>query len=244
MQHSDDVNRCSVYGFAFRYGSGFASADDRSPSHQLPTAKTFLLLNYGSMLYANSGLRWNNDQRKSTGLYQIGNTTWRKIMTKKLVILSSVLATCLAVAAIPAWAETTRVKVVGVTTDKSKGTRNPARRHEDCANDFDNGHWCSTQEYLEGGMAMPADEKLDTAWIRPTIISAVYTQDSGLVYVGVSGGAAKPEDVNCNQWSTKDRRFRGTVLQKQKDDDRQVVSTRQCSEEFASLCCAPVTDDL
>ncbi|MGD8957676.1 MAG: hypothetical protein PVJ03_10090, partial [Chromatiaceae bacterium] len=131
-----------------------------------------------------------------------------------------------------------------VTTEKSKGTRNPARRHEDCANDFDNGHWCSTQEYLDGGMAMPADEKLDTAWIRPTIVSAVYSTEYGAVLVDVSGSGFIPDYLNCNQWSSKDPRFKGTVLQKQTDDDRQVVSARQCSEELRSLCCAPVTDDL
>ncbi len=163
-------------------------------------------------------------------------------MTKQLMILSTAIATCLAVGAIPALAETPRVKVVGVTVDKSKGTRNPARRQEDCANDFDNGRWCSTQDYLDGGMAMPADAKLDTAWIRPTIVSAVYTPDSGLVYVDVSGGAAEPENVNCNQWSSKDARYRGAVLQKQNDDNRQIVTTRQCSEDLRSLCCAPVME--
>ncbi|MGB5741801.1 MAG: hypothetical protein WBM65_05185 [Sedimenticolaceae bacterium] len=164
-------------------------------------------------------------------------------MTKQLRILSTVIATCLAVGAIPAQAEMSNVKVVGVTVDKSKGTRNPARRHEDCANDFENGHWCSTQEYLDGGMAMPADDKLDTAWIRPTIVSVVYTPNSGIVYVDVSGGAAKPEHVNCSQWSTKDPGYRGAVLQKQSDNNRQIVTTRQCSDELRSLCCAPVMDN-
>jgi hypothetical protein len=93
-------------------------------------------------------------------------------------------------------------------------------------------------------MAMPADEKLDTAWIRPTIVSAVHMADSGLVYVDVSGAAAKPEDVNCLQWSSKDPRYNGAVLQKQKDNDRQIVTLGQCSKEFRSLCCAPVIDDL
>ena len=165
-------------------------------------------------------------------------------MTKKLVILSSVLATCLAVAAIPAWAETTRVKVVGVTTEKSKGNREPALRHEDCANEFVNGRWCSTQDYLDGGMAIPADEKLKTAWIRPTIVSAVHTPNDGLMYVDVSGGPAKFEDVNCLQWSSKDPGYNGAVLQKRENPEKQIVSIRQCSKELRTLCCAPVTDDL
>lgn len=165
-------------------------------------------------------------------------------MTKQLTILSTVIATCLVVGAIPAQAETPRVKIVGVTADESKGSRNPARRHEDCAIDFDNGHWCSTQEYLDGGMAMPADVKLDNAWIRPTIASTVYTPDNGAVLVDVSGSGYIPEYFNCNQWSSKEPRYKGTVLQKQDDGNRQIVTSRLCSEEFRSLCCAPVTDGL
>ena len=165
-------------------------------------------------------------------------------MTRQLTILTAVLATCLAVAAIPALAETPRVKVVGVTVEKTKGNREPALRHEDCANEFVNGRWCSTQDYLDGGMAIPADEKLNTAWIRPTVVSAVYIPDSGLMYVDVSGGAAKLEDINCLQWSSKDPRYNGAVLQKRENPEKQVVSIRQCSKELRTLCCAPVIDDL
>jgi hypothetical protein len=41
-------------------------------------------------------------------------------MTRQLTILTAVVATCLAVAAIPARAETPRVKVVGVTVEKKQ----------------------------------------------------------------------------------------------------------------------------
>jgi hypothetical protein len=164
-------------------------------------------------------------------------------MTRQLTILTAIVATCLAIVAIPARAETPRVKVVGVTVEKTKGNREPARRHEECANNFEDAHWCSTQEYLDGGMAIPADEKLNIAWIRPTIVSTVHTPNYGLVYVDASGLVAIPNTLNCRQWSSNDRNHRGTVLQKREGDDRQIVTIRQCSEELRTLCCAPVIDD-
>jgi hypothetical protein len=167
----------------------------------------------------------------------------RKAMRKKLTILSTAIAAFLAAGSLPALAETLRVQVVGVTSDRSQGNRNPARRHEDCANEFVNGRWCSTQDYLAGGMAIPANERLNTAWIRPTIASVASTPNFGLVYVDVSGAVATPFTLNCNQWSSREDGFRGTVLQRQEDDNRQLVSTRQCSDDLRTLCCAPVGDD-
>lgn len=163
-------------------------------------------------------------------------------MIKKLSLFSCVTAACMFAGSLHAQTLTSSVKVIGVTSDKYKGDTNPAEQHEACADTYPGSHWCSTQEYLDGGMAMPSDTKLDTAWIRPTIISTVYTSADGLVYVDITGGASTVEHINCRQWSSKSDDDSGAILQGVKDGKKQVVSIMECSKKLPSLCCAPVAE--
>jgi hypothetical protein len=162
-------------------------------------------------------------------------------MTKKYFSLSIVLAACLTAPVLHA-AESD--KVVGVSRDEHKGDKNPAKRHQACDDTFKGSHWCSTQEYLDGGMAMDADTDLDTAWIRPTIISAVYNTKDGVIYnVDVSGGAVTWQQLNCQQWSSKASDNSGPALQTNDGNKDQIFVLKQCSKELPSLCCAPVADN-
>ena len=89
-------------------------------------------------------------------------------------------------------------------------------------------------------MDMDADDKLDTAWIRPYIVSSAYTPTYGVVYVDASTLTTNTAQINCKQWGTDESRYRGTALQRRNNDDKQIVIVRECSEKLPSLCCASV----
>ena len=162
-------------------------------------------------------------------------------MVKSVLSLSIILATCLTAAPLLAQTSTT-VKVVGYSDKKNNCNTSPAEQHQACSDTIAGSHWCSTQEYLDGGMAMDADEELETSWIRPVIVSTSFSESLGLIYVDASAGATTYENLNCLQWSSKSSSNSGPVLQTTDGDREQIVVLKDCSKKYHSLCCAPVAD--
>ena len=158
----------------------------------------------------------------------------------KRILTASLLTALLISAMVPLQSAATdrSVTVVGVTSAKSDGSLNPAKRHAECAEEFDDGYWCETREYLEGGISLDADEKLPTAWIRPSIIDAYQPLGQEILYTDVSGLQVPASQLNCLQWSSKENQHAGLALQRPKDNKKQIVIVNFCAEKIPNLCCA------
>ncbi len=138
-------------------------------------------------------------------------------------------------------AETAATQVVGVSDHTSRGARSPALRHRDCAATYPGSHWCSTREFLEGGLAEDLSVTLPMAWIRPTVVGGYGNGRNEVIFIDAAGIKAAKVNLNCLQWSTSDNDYKGLALRSSDDGIRQKVIQTECSRRLPALCCGTVT---
>ena len=138
-------------------------------------------------------------------------------------------------------AETAAVQVVGVSDQTSRGARSPALRHRDCAVTYPGSHWCSTREYIDGGLAEGLPVTLPLAWIRPTVVGGYGNGRNEVIFIDAAGIKAAKANLNCLQWSTSDNDYKGLALRSSDDGIRQKVIQAECSRRLPALCCGPVS---
>jgi len=131
----------------------------------------------------------------------------------------------------------TDIQVLGISANAVAGNRNPAQRHRDCARTFSESHWCSTQEYLDGGVSPIADFVLPTAWIRPTVVGGYAKDDGTLQYIDIAGIKTTESRLNCLQWGSSSSNHRGFALQTTANSQKQRIVQLQCNRKRHSLCC-------
>ncbi len=147
----------------------------------------------------------------------------------------------LALAFTPLVAAETTTQVLGVSDHTSRGARSPALRHRDCAATYAGSHWCSTREYLDGGLAEGLPVTLPTAWIRPTVVGGYGNGRNEVIFIDTVGIKGAKANFNCLQWSTSDDDYKGLALRSSDDGIRQKVIQTECSRRLPSLCCGTVT---
>jgi hypothetical protein len=133
-------------------------------------------------------------------------------------------------------------KVIGLSAEESTGVGDGAARDALCNATFPGSHWCSTQEYHDGGLAFRPDEP-ENAWIKPTVVSAVFDPEfNEMRFVDVTGLLLNSNSLNCNGWRSETAS--GTYLA---IGDRHTgvgetssVWTFHCSNSAPNVCCAPV----
>jgi len=138
------------------------------------------------------------------------------------------------------------VKVVGITEETSTGSLSLAERHARCHAAIPGSHWCSTDEFDQGGLVKNFifPEIPPASWIRPSIKGgyAVYNETGSALdhYTVITYGAYGGNgfvDLTCEAWSSDSAR--GMVL----IHNDLVPTTKRCIENLSSVCCAPVIDD-